>query len=56
MTSKEYTQCRYCENYKAYDIHGFPGEKIYACKLAVSRNPCVFKYTETPIELRGDKK
>lgn len=54
MISKEYNQCRYCENYEAYDFHGFSGQKIYACKLEVSHNPCVFKYTETPIELRGD--
>lgn len=47
MSKKTHNQCRYCKNYKAYDFHGFPGEKVYACKLELSRNPCVFKYDES---------
>ena len=55
MTKKEYNQCRYCECYKAYAFHGFPGEYIYACELELTRNPCIFKYVETPIESRLQK-
>lgn len=47
MSKKTHNQCRYCKNYKAYDFHGFPGEKVYACKLELSRNPCVFEYDES---------
>lgn len=55
MTKKEYNQCRYCEHYKAYAFHGHSGEYIYACELELSRNPCIFKYVETPIESRLPK-
>jgi hypothetical protein len=55
MTSKEYNQCRYCEHYKAYAVHNHTGYCIYACELELSRNPCIFKYVETPIESRLQK-
>ena len=55
MTKKEYNQCRYCEHYKAYAVQGSRDEYIYACELELSRNPCIFKYVETPIESRLHK-
>ena len=46
MSKKTHNQCRYCKNYKAYDFHGFKGEKIYACEKELSRSPCIFEYDE----------
>ena len=46
MSKKEHNQCRYCKHYKAYDFHGFDGEKIYACERELSRNPCIFQLSE----------
>ena len=47
MSWKEYHQCRYCKNYKAYDFYGFDGVKIYACENEIARTPCVFEYDKS---------